>query len=596
MNTIDLFKYLLSFLLSFSLSLLIIPFIIRFANRFGFIAEPKEDRWHKTPVALLGGVGIFISFIVSFIVFLPQDKLTIAILICSFMVFLLGLFDDLNEIKPQTKIIYQIMFATILVICGLQIEGIKHAYIAIPITIIWIVGITNAFNILDNMDGLSSGVAAVSSCCIFFYALENNISIVLFFSAIICGSSLGFLRYNYYPAKIFMGDSGSLFLGFILSVISILSTRYEVSNLLITLIVPLFVMILPIFDSALVTFQRSYHGKSIFVGGKDHASHRLVFLGVSEQKATLILLSISMLFGMIPLFLKKYNVFTFFVVSCILLVCLIFFGVFLGEVRVYRKGDKEIFRKKNLIVTKVLLYKKQILQIIVDTVMVNTAYISSYLLLYEGAISQDKQDLIEISLPFIILIKLFVFYIFGMYRGEWKYVGINDLFSFFKGITFASLCTVMAMFVLFQYEKVSVPIFIVDYLITLQLICTNRIILKFFKLHFSNTSVRKNQTTVLIMGAGDGGELLLREIRNNYKINYKAVGFIDDDLEKKGRIINGLEVLGTRHDIPKIVQEYRIKKVLISILSIEEDNLRDIYDLCKSLKIQCKKIKLMIEC
>jgi UDP-GlcNAc:undecaprenyl-phosphate GlcNAc-1-phosphate transferase len=588
-------RYLGAFLLSFSLSIFITPLIIKFSHRYGFIADPREDRWHKKPTALLGGIGIFLSFIIPFLIFIPLNKLTIGIFLCSLLIFGVGLYDDLKEVKPYTKFIVQIILSIVVIFLGISIKIIPYPIIAIPLTIFWIVGITNAVNILDNMDGLASGISFISSGCIFLYALQNNLPLVALFSSIIAGPALGFLKFNFNPAKIFMGDSGSLFLGFILSIITIIGTWKEATNLLFSIIVPLSVMVIPIFDTTLVTFQRKIYGRRISQGGKDHSSHRLVFLGISEKKAVLILMAFSLLFGLTIILMSRLNFFTTIIIFCLLSVFLLFFGIFLGEVKVYGEKAKGTLRRKNLIISTVILYKKQMLQVIIDIILVNIAYVSAYLLRYEGTLSDFNLRLIETSLPIIILTKFAMFSILGLYREEWRYVGIRDMIQVFKSVSFGSLLSITILLILYRFEGYSRAVFINDYILTLLMIGGVRVLIRVFKEYFSTTVNVGGKIPILIMGAGDGGELLIREIRNNSKINYKAMGFIDDDLEKKGKIIHGLKVLGTRNDIPTIVKSNGIKKILISILSIDKDQLQDIYEICKRLNIECERIRPIIE-
>jgi UDP-GlcNAc:undecaprenyl-phosphate/decaprenyl-phosphate GlcNAc-1-phosphate transferase len=587
-------KYLIPFLLSFFIAISIIPFIIKFSNRYGYIVEPKEDRWHKRPTAQLGGIGIFLSFIIPALIFIPLDKLTIGILLCATSVFALGLYDDLREIKPYTKFIFQIILTIIIILFGIKIKIIPFAYIAIPLTVFWIVGITNALNILDNMDGLSCGISLVASICIFIYSIQNSLYLVASFSSILCGTTLGFLIFNFNPAKIFMGDCGSLFLGFLLSIITILGTWQEATNLLFVIIVPLFILVIPIFDTTLVTFYRKKHGKFVSKGGRDHSSHRLVFLGLSEKKAVLILMGISLFFGILIIFLSGFGFFTTLILFSILFVCLLFFGIFLGGIRVYAEKNKKTFQRKSVI-NSVVLYKKQILQILVDIVVINIAYVSAYLLRYEGILSVQNLELVETSLPIIILVKISLFSIFGLYKGEWRYIGINDMIQVFKSVSLSTLLCIVIIFILYRFDGYSRAVFVTDYVLTLLMIGGVRVFIRVFREYFSAVVDEREKLPILIVGAGDGGELLLREIKNNPGINYKPMGFVDDDLVKKNKTIHGLKVLGTRDDIPSIIKEKGIKKVLVSILSARDDEINGILEICKDSNVECKKIRSIIE-
>ncbi|MCP4265486.1 MAG: hypothetical protein GY777_07915 [Candidatus Brocadiaceae bacterium] len=587
-------KYLIPFLSAFFISIFIIPCIIKYSHRYGHLAVPKEDRWHKKPTALLGGVGIYLSFMIPALIFVPHNKLTMGVFLCITAIFGLGLYDDLREVKPYKKFIFQVILTIIIILFGIRIKIIPFAYIAIPLTVFWIVGITNALNILDNMDGLSCGISLVASICIFVYAMQNSLHLVALFSSILCGTTFGFLIFNFNPAKIFMGDCGSLFLGFLLSIITILGTWQDATNLLFVIIVPLFILVIPIFDTTLVTFYRKKHGQFVSKGGRDHSSHRLVFLGLSERRAVLLLMGISLFFGVSINFLASSGFFTILILLSILSVCLLFFGIFLGGIKVYAEKAKAGFQRKNLI-SSVILYKKQILQILVDVIVINIAYVSAYLLRYEGILSDHNLVLIETSLPIIILVKISLFSMFGLYRGEWRYIGINDMIQVLKSVSLSTLFCLAIIFVVYRFEGYSRTVFISDYILTLLMIGGVRVSIRVFKEYFSAVVDQRENMPILIVGAGDGGELLVREIKNNPKINLKPVGFIDDDIRKARKVIHGLKVLGVRGDIPSIVEEYGVRRVYISILSVEENKIDGIFEICKGLDIECKRIKPIID-
>ena len=586
--------YLFPFFSAFFISISIMPCIIRISHRYGYVAAPKEDRWHKKPTALLGGVGIYISFIIPALIFVPLNALTVGVLLCATAMFSLGLYDDLREVKPYTKLIFQIIVTIMVIMVGVKVKIIPLIYIAIPLTVFWIVGITNALNILDNMDGLSSGIAFVASICILIYTIQNNLHLVTLFSSILSGTTLGFLIFNFNPAKIFMGDCGSLFLGFLLSIVTILGTWQEATNLLFVLLVPLFILVIPIFDTTLVTFYRKTYGRSISQGGKDHSSHRLVFLGLSERKAVLILMGISLFFGILIIFLSSLDLFTILILFSALFVCLLFFGIFLGGIKVYAEKTKKTFQRESLI-NSVILYKKQILQILVDIVVINIAYVSAYLLRYEGVLSDRNLDLIETSLPILILVKISLFSVFGLYKGEWRYIGINDMLQVFKGTSIGTLLCMAAMFILFRSDEYSRSVFLIDYVLTLLMVGGARVFVRVFREYFSTVIDESGKLPILIVGAGDGGELLLREIKNNPKINYKPVGFIDDDIQKNKRVIHGLKVLGTRDDMSSIIRRNGIKKVIVSILAAGDDEINGIIEICKELNVECKRMKPIID-
>ncbi|MDP2943225.1 MAG: MraY family glycosyltransferase, partial [Candidatus Omnitrophota bacterium] len=302
-------KYFALFIIPFLLSVLLTPLVKIIATKLGIVARPKEDRWHQKVVPLLGGLSIYASFLISCLLFLPKSSIPLGLIVGVTSIFILGLIDDIKGLSPQNKIIGQIVCASLAIIFGVIIKIIPLPIVAIPLTILWIVGIANAFNLLDNMDGLSSGVAVIAAMTLFVCSLILKNYEVAGASLILAGATLGFLPYNFYPAKIFMGDCGAMFIGFALACLTIQGTWKEASNLFIVLFTPVLALAVPIFDTAFVAITRKIDGKSIAKGGRDHTSHRLVFLGLPEKKAVIILYIISAIFGLAALaslFVKIY--------------------------------------------------------------------------------------------------------------------------------------------------------------------------------------------------------------------------------------------------------------------------------------------------
>ena len=296
-------KYLLAFTLSLIVSLIVTPVVIRLANRLEIIDRPVDDRWHKKPTPRIGGVAIFAGFIVASalyffantamqknksIIFVSLQRETLIVLLGGLVIFTLGLLDDKFGTYPKIKFLVQLVIALALVLFGVRLK-ILPAIAAIPLTLVWIVMITNAFNLIDNMDGLSAGVAFIASMTIFLFSWKSGQATVPIFALALAGGCLGFLRYNFNPAKVFMGDCGSLFLGYILSTLAILGFWQKASPILPALTAPVLILGYAVFDTILVTVLRVKAGGRPWIGGKDHSSHRLVKLGLSEKKAVLLL-------------------------------------------------------------------------------------------------------------------------------------------------------------------------------------------------------------------------------------------------------------------------------------------------------------------
>ncbi|MFH1057386.1 MAG: hypothetical protein V1797_01745 [Pseudomonadota bacterium] len=589
-------RLVIAFIAALAVSAVITPLVILVARRRGWVVVPRADRWHQKPTAVYGGVAIFIAFAAAFAVLGPTGRTYWTLMGCASAMFLLGLIDDALELKPQLKFLGQLVVALVAVSQGVRLdqEIIPWAWLGVPLTVFWLVGVTNAVNILDNMDGLSSGVVLSAGAVL---AVSSGLAgghPPGLIAAMLAGAAGGFLIYNFNPAKIFMGDCGSLFMGFTLAATTVLSanTSAEASHLIMALLVPVGALVVPLFDTTLVSFQRTSHGRSIAQGGRDHSSHRLVFLGLSERRAVLVLLAISLLGGLGSLALSRYATpLTAVVVAALIAVALMAFGIYLGEVKVYEADRKSSWLVKSPILGRVLMFKKQILQIMVDLVLVSAAYAAAWLLRFEGQLTNWELGILAASLPWLLAAKLASFWFFGLYRGDWRYLSVYDLVQMGKAAVAGTLITVGIFLVLYGPAGFSRAVMVIDLLLTYVFVAGARGLLRVFR-----EKVRGSQgVPVLIVGAGDGGELLLRELRNNPSYAFVPVGFIDDDPAKLGRVIHGVKVLGSRADLDKLVAAHAIERVFISILSAPEQSFADVFDLCQQRGVDCSRIQPIIK-
>lgn len=284
-------NYLLIFISALLLAIGGTPLARRLALRLEVLDLPSERKIHSQPIPRLGGIAIYTAFMLALVLlgdrfYIPQ---VVGIFLGATLVSLLGAWDDRRGLPAYLKLVGQILAALILIGSGIKVGFLHHPLLNALVTVVWVVGITNALNFLDNMDGLAGGVATIAST---FFVLMAGLSgqyLVGSLAAAVMGASFGFLLYNFNPATIFMGDSGALFLGFVLAAVGI-KLRFPDNVDFVTWMVPVAVLALPIFDMALVVFSRLRRGKNpLTTPGKDHVSHRLVALGYTRREAVLIL-------------------------------------------------------------------------------------------------------------------------------------------------------------------------------------------------------------------------------------------------------------------------------------------------------------------
>lgn len=306
------------FLMAFFITLIVTPIAKKLAFKVGAFDVPKDERKiHTKNMPYFGGIAIYISIMACTIVFIDLDKTYMSILIGMTILLLTGLVDDMYDMPAKIKLCFQILAASIVVFYGditifyvsnpFHNTGISMLdYLSVPISIIWIVGITNAINLIDGMDGLAAGITGIAALTFMITGLTVNYTVGIVLSAIVAGSTMGFLPNNFYPAKIFMGDAGSMVLGFILSVIAMLSMVKGVA--IVTIMVPVFTIGLPILDTAFAIFRRLINHKPIMQPDKEHLHHQLMKRGLNQKQTVLILYCISILLGTVAVIISNTDI------------------------------------------------------------------------------------------------------------------------------------------------------------------------------------------------------------------------------------------------------------------------------------------------
>ena len=299
------------------ISFIMTPLVIRIAHRFGAIDVPKDERrMHNKPMPLWGGIAIFTGFFVSMFLFsnIATGKL-IGLFIASIVVLVTGMIDDIRPLGAKSKLLMQIIAAIILVKSGFEINYFSDffgdkgyiylANFALPISVIWIVGVTNTVNLIDGLDGLAAGISAIAAVTLSYIAILNYRYDAALITLILAGSSIGFLPYNFNPAKIFMGDAGALFLGLVLAAISVEGALKGATA--ITVVVPILALGVPIFDTAFAILRRLINKRPIMEADKGHLHHRLMSIGLGQKKTVLSMYLISALLGAGAIALLRQN-------------------------------------------------------------------------------------------------------------------------------------------------------------------------------------------------------------------------------------------------------------------------------------------------
>jgi UDP-GlcNAc:undecaprenyl-phosphate GlcNAc-1-phosphate transferase len=579
-------------LFAFVLATVATPACKRLATYLDVFAHPDTERWHRTPVPLLGGVAIFAAVVVPTVLVAGSNLAVWGLLGGSSALFVLGLVDDIRPFKPQVKVVGQILVASAMVSLGLELRLTSYALLNIAITLVWIVGITNAFNLLDNMDGLAAGIAIITAGFrLTFFLMDGNASEALL-AAILVGALLGFLIYNWHPASIFMGDAGSLFVGCYIAGLSLIGGWPYSRGITSVLVFPVLILLVPIFDTTFVTITRTLANRPISVGGRDHTSHRLVALGLSEPKAVAFFYGVAILSGLVALFSYQYGLSYSLVFIAFLVIGLIIFGVYIATLRVHPERGADVAASG---LTRIFLnfpYKKQITTVILDLLLIALAYNSAYLLRFESAFDQHEAQFLQ-SLPLVIVCQMLLFAMMRMYQGVWRYTSLSDMIRLIQATSLGVVASLVAIVFAYRFEDYSRSVFIIYWALLLLFVASSRasfrVIGEFLQRRQSGA------TRVVIYGAGDGGVLALREILNNASLGRDPAGFIDDDPAKWMTKIQGYDVFGGLDNLEEVIRSESIAEVVVASTKVMDAQMDVLAATCEACGVSLVRASLQLE-
>ena len=556
----------------------------------GLERTPDASRWRAAATPLVGGVGIYAGFTVGLWLCvlgpLGADRRLLGIFAGASLLFLAGLIDDVRTLPPVAKLAAQLGGAAIVLSTGTTVQLVHNKWIAIPLGVIWLVGMTNAFNLLDNMDGLAGSLAVIAA--VFFAssaAILGGADLVLVLSVSLALAVLGFLPFNLRPGRpalAWMGDSGSQLIGFTLASLGLASSYTVASSTVATLVLPVLVLAVPILDTTLVTIVRLLEGRPVSQGGRDHSSHRLVSLGVSETGAVVLLALVSASLGATSLAYEAFGngrvAAIGVLVSFALLVQL---GSFLADVdRTRSKG-------------RYFVYIRRTTEVIVDGALIAASFLLAYLLRFDGIGTPNQRRFFLLSLPVLLLTRYVALLLLGMYASVWRYTSVRDAVRIGAAVAFSGIAT-LGIIVLTRgpIGDFSPNLFVIDALVCSVALTAARFAERAI-LHAIGLARRKEGRRVLIVGAGRAGRSLVRELRETP--DERVVGFLDDDPAVRGRRVNGVKVFGGLQWIDAALDRTKPDVVLITVPQAAADRLTTVISACELREIDCRVIRREID-
>ncbi len=587
------FVFLIIFIIALLTGLLVTHLTRKVALRFEIGEKPDPRKIHKTFMPHMGGFGIYAGFIIgifSTALFWPALFLQIVtqfkgILLASVLIVALGVYDDLHGLTAGKKFLGQFIAATIIILFGVQIERISLPFamdielgvMAIPITYLWLIGVSNAVNLLDGLDGLAAGISFIAGVVFAALAYLNHNFAFFVVNLALIGGLLGFLKFNHYPAKIFMGDTGSLFLGLILAAISI--KGFETTPGRIGLFVPLLVLAIPIGDTSVAFFRRLNKGKHPFKPDKDHLHHRLIYLGLSHPQAVYLIYLAGVSYGVTAFLLARH----YFLLGGMLLAIVLILSAYglkrLGYLEAQRLktyyGDHQIIEARPMLAPisgKRLIHK--LLLLISDVLAVNLAFYFTWWVKIQfklGQATRLSESLIFEPVVLIIftLAWIFLFYLNNLYSLRWDISRFDQFIRVSKTILFGLIILFILTFnpaELFTEGRLNLLLYGTFLLL---LVNGGRFVIISIEKYFKILEYAPHRT--LLIGNSTKARRLIKDIRRNPHLLYQIIGYVTKQPQTKP--FANLPFLGTYEKLPELIRQQKIEEIIIAINERSRDEI-----------------------
>jgi len=570
---------------AFPVSVLVTGAAIWVCHRKNWLVQPREDRWSRTPVAKYGGIGILLVFFVS-TVGLHIGNLLRMVAVLTLAMALVGFLDDTYGLRVRWKLLSEVAIAVTAVASGVLYPLFPSHLANIVFSILWLVAVTNAFNLLDNMDGLCAGVSIIA--CVNLLVLIRNanflpLSVLLL---MLEGCLLGFLLFNFYPAKIFMGDTGSLAIGFFLGCAGIIGAAH-LSSIFSILFVPGLVLFLPLFDMLLVSVTRRLNGRAISAGAKDHTSHRLVLLGMSERKAVITLYLISALSGAVALVCKRFwsdvgpGILALFLLTAAL------FWLYVADIRLPENwlSRTNVF---TLALPEVLnSISRRAAMVFSDAALIVLSQFLAFLLRFDGTPHQYWRSLLWGSV-LLVTIKVPLLALFQVYRRDWTIRSVQDIYPILKGSILGSVAVVALLTYATQFRDYSRGVFGIETVLTIVLLAAVRVARNMF-----DDALTGNSDDRCLVVGGSSAEFFYRYFEWQ-KAQAKITAFVNPVKKGNGTaFLFGIPVVPLSH-MPNQLKNPAVKAVYI-LPDCPESERAHVAKLCGSAEIPLHLFRLSLE-
>ncbi len=600
--------------LSGAATLLLTPAMIKAAYTFDWVDYPQADRWHATPTALMGGVAMYGAGALALLLLGPLAGVGTDVGLIgggATLLFAVGMVDDLWGVGPTTKLAAQVGAAVLLMAAGHVFGPEWPLWASAPVTLVWVIGITNAVNLLDNMDGLAAGIGGIAAVALTAFAAAGGALPAALLGGTVGGAALGFLWFNAKPARIFMGDCGSLVLGYGVAALAVMGQGAVAAGPGVAVLAPICALAVPILDTTLVTVARTQAGRPVTNGGQDHTSHRLVTLGLSESAAVGTLHGMSAVAGGVGLTALVVEPTLFYAACAFGTVALGVIGGSLGRLDVYRTarvgGDgapSVSMGPSSNAQAGQGRWQTVAAYLVGDGLLIGGALAAAHALVGSGGLGSGGMagapdvPIVE-GVLLVGAIQLAVLYAMGLYRRLWRHAGTPGIARIVGTILLAQAATAGGLALVYGLDTVSAPLLMVDGLILTLGVLGSRLgrrgLQRGASLYRSRVAPAESTSNVLLYGTGERAMLALRALRDAEETDRVPVGFVDPDPSKQNQIVQGLPVFGGTGACADLCREHDIDEVIVAAGDAAADREQEVARQCAEAGVACRSFDVQMK-
>ncbi len=553
--------------------------LLELLPRFGLLSLPDPN--HPNPVPVGGGIAVWMTAAAALIVMAAtgHEVRGLGIVFAgSSVLFLAGVWDDVRLLDPRTKLLIQVGAAAVMVVDGVTFPlGPDLEWLAVPLTILWFVGLTNAFNLVDNMDGMLPGVAAVAAFFVGLFAYATGRPETALLSWVVAAACVGCLPFNLPPARIFLGDSGSMFLGFLLGGLAIGDSWAGLTQLGFTILAPTLLLAVPIFNTTFVTVTRKLSGVPLSRGKADHINYRLLAHGLTRERTLLAVYVFSAVSGTVGVLVTTSTPLAYGVGATLFLLLMMYLGVYLYQGRV---GQFE----KNFLVDKTRpgweesAWYKWVIRVVAvagDVALVFGAAYLAFFLLFDGSIPADQLGNLAAVLPYLIVFRVGIALFFGVYETQWLLGLARDAVRLVGVVMAGSLLFASLLFVL-RLPSFPRTVIVLEGILSLFFFVLTRMGVRALGEVTSLEWGSREGRRTIIAGSSDGVHTVFRALRNRmvgHEGGYQVIGFADDNPNAHQSLVGGVRVLGPASRITALACLYGAEHVIFTFPYLDEDQL-----------------------